>query len=73
MRKANTSASEKVKATERATLSVHESTQVTGFGVTHTYRLLRKGVMPSIRVGKQFFIPRTALLRWLDSCGEKTA
>ena len=56
-----------------ATLTPHESTEITRFGLSHTYRLLREGVMPSIKVGKKFYIPRTALMRWLENCGEKVA
>jgi len=60
----------KERSTRRRTLSPRETTEITGFGLTHTYDLLRKGVMPSIRVGKQFFVPEAALLKWLDNCGE---
>jgi excisionase family DNA binding protein len=51
--------------------SPRETTQYTGFGLAHTYELLRNGTMPAIRVGKQFFIPENALLQSLDSCGQK--
>jgi excisionase family DNA binding protein len=51
---------------ERATLTPLESTKVTGFGVQATYKLLRQQSMPSIKVGMRFFIPRVALLRWLE-------
>ena len=47
---------------ERATYTPLESTQVTGFGVQATYKLLREKKMPSIKVGMRFFIPRVALL-----------
>jgi excisionase family DNA binding protein len=54
---------------ERATLSPRESVRITGIGITHTYNLLRRGEMPAIKVGKRFFIPRSALLKWLQSAG----
>jgi excisionase family DNA binding protein len=63
----------KQKSPKRRTLSPRESTEYTGFGLGHTYELLRKGIMPAIRVGKQFFIPESALMKWLDECGEKEA
>jgi excisionase family DNA binding protein len=56
---------------ESATLTPRESQKITRFGVSHTYRLLRSGQMPSIKVGSRFFIPRTALLRWLDNLGAR--
>jgi len=59
----------KVKSNERVTLSPRESTRITGFGLTQTYRLLRTQQMPNIVVGKRFFIPKTALLKWLDNAG----
>jgi excisionase family DNA binding protein len=58
---------------ERLTLTPRESMRLTGFGQNHTYDLLKRGELPSIRVGKRFFIPKSALQRWLESCGEKTA
>jgi excisionase family DNA binding protein len=54
---------------ERATLSPRESVGITGIGITHTYDLLRRGEMPAIKVGKRFFIPRSALLKWLENAG----
>jgi excisionase family DNA binding protein len=54
---------------DRATMSPRESIEITGFGITHTYDLLRRGVMPSIKVGARFFIPKSALLKWLESAG----
>ena len=58
----------KARSAKRRTLSLRETTEYTGFGLTRKYELLRNGTMPSIRVGKQFFIPENALLKWLDSC-----
>jgi excisionase family DNA binding protein len=59
----------KARSMKRRTLTPRETTEYTGFGLTHTYDLLRRGIMPSIRVGKQFFVPEHALLHWLDTCG----
>jgi excisionase family DNA binding protein len=60
----------KKRSEKRATLTPRESTEITGFGLAHTYDLLRNGAMPSIKVGKQFYIPLTALLEWLRTCGQ---
>jgi excisionase family DNA binding protein len=56
---------------ERLTLTPHESMRLTGFGQNHTYDLLKRGEMPSIRVGKKFFIPKSALLKWLENAGNR--
>jgi excisionase family DNA binding protein len=54
---------------ERLTLTPRESRKITGFGLNHTYELLRSEKMPAIRVGKRFFIPKSALLKWLENAG----
>jgi excisionase family DNA binding protein len=54
---------------DRLTLTPRESVNLTRFGLNHTYELLRSGEMPAIRVGKRFFIPKSALLKWLESAG----
>ena len=59
---------------QQATLTPLESIAITRFGVSATYTMLRDGDdASSIRVGKRFFIPRTALERWLESCGGRDA
>jgi excisionase family DNA binding protein len=63
----------KKRSEKRVTLTPRESTEITGFGLAHTYDLLRSGAMPSIRVGKQFYIPHSALLEWLRTCGRLPA
>ena len=57
--------------TDRLTLTPRETIKLTGFGLNHTYELLKRGEMPSIRVGKRFFVPKTALLRWLETAGSR--
>ena len=54
------------------TLTPRESVKLTRFGLNHTYDLLKRGEMSSIRVGKRFFIPKTALLKWLEGAGSRT-
>jgi excisionase family DNA binding protein len=56
---------------ESATLTPKESMKITRFGANYTYDLLRSGRMPAIKVGSRFFIPRTALMRWLDNLGSR--
>jgi excisionase family DNA binding protein len=56
---------------DRLTLTPRESVKLTRFGLNYTYLLLKSGEMPAIRVGKRFFIPKAALLRWLESAGSR--
>jgi excisionase family DNA binding protein len=51
------------------TLTPIESTKLTRFGVTATYKMLRAGTLPHIKVGSRFFIPRAALEKWMANCG----
>jgi len=61
----------KLHSPKCVTLSPREAAEIAGLGITRTYRLLRQGIMPSIPDpdGRGFRIPKSALLRWLDSCG----
>ena len=61
------------QTSEAATLTPNETRRITRFGLNHTYRLLRSGEMPAIKVGARFFVPRSALLKWLESCGKSAA
>ena len=56
---------------DRLTLTPRESVKLTRFGLNHTYALLKSGEMPAIRIGKRFFIPKSALLKWLESAGSR--
>jgi excisionase family DNA binding protein len=56
---------------EALTLTPRESVKLTRFGLNYTYELLKSGEMPAIRVGKRFFIPKAALLKWLEAAGRK--
>ena len=58
---------------ERATLTPLESTKVTGFGVQATYKMLRAGRIPHIKVGMRFYIPRASLLRWMEASAEQVS
>jgi len=57
------------QTSDRETLTPEESRDITGFGRSITYQMLRDGTLPHIKVGRRFFVPRSALMRWLDTCG----
>jgi excisionase family DNA binding protein len=59
------------KKRDRLTLTPRESMRLTGFGQNHTYDMLKRGELPSIKVGKRFLIPKAALLKWLESAGDR--
>lgn len=59
------------KRQTRLTLTPREVAKLTGIGLNYTYALLHSGEMPSIRAGKKYFVPRAALMKWLEGCGTK--
>jgi excisionase family DNA binding protein len=49
----------------RATLTVEEAARVLGIGRGPAYQAVRRGDIPSIRIGKRMLVPRAALERML--------
>ena len=54
-------------------ITVKELSKILRIGINGTYDLVRTGKIQSVRVGRQFRIPRTAVLEYLgqsdaDSC-----
>src|ERR1035437_6729573 len=58
---------------EKATFTPLESTRITGFGIQATYKMLRAGTIPHIKVGMRFYIPKSALAHWMETCGGQQA
>lgn len=49
----------------RATVSVEEVASLLGLGRTATYEAIRRGQVPSRRLGRRLVVPVPALLQWL--------
>lgn len=47
-------------------LSPRELAYISGMGQSAVYQLIREGSIPSIQVGKKFYIPRPQYQRWLE-------
>jgi excisionase family DNA binding protein len=47
------------------TLSVPDAARVLGIGRALAYRAVRRGEIPSIRIGRRYLVPRAALARLL--------
>ena len=56
-----------IVSVERETLTVPEAATVLGIGVNKTYVACQQGLIPAIRIGNRWIIPRAALLRMLES------
>ena len=52
----------------RETLTVEEAAKVLGVGRNTAYEAVRRGEIPSIRVGRRLVVPKAALERMLE-CG----
>ena len=46
---------------ERKTLSVEEAAEALGIGRTLAYEAVRRGEIPTVRIGRRLLVPRTAL------------
>jgi excisionase family DNA binding protein len=54
---------------ERSTYTICETARILGLSRANTYAAARRGELPTVRLGKRFFVPRVALERWLASAG----
>lgn len=54
-----------MKDADRLTLSVDEAGKMLGLSRGLMYQAIRKGEIPSIRIGRRILIPRAALYRML--------
>lgn len=57
----------------RRTYSVPEAGQILGLGRTAIYEAVRRGEIPSLRVGGRVLVPRVAIERLLGEDDERAA
>ena len=57
----------------RKTLTVHETASALGISRNAAYEGVRRGEIPSIRVGRRLLVPRIALERLLEKAAESKA
>lgn len=50
---------------ERQTLTVAQAARVLGIGRNQAYEAVRRGEIPSVRIGRRIVVPRAALERLL--------
>lgn len=50
-----------IRSTDRALITVEEAAHVCGIGRTSAYEAVRRGQLPSLRLGRRIFIPVQAL------------
>lgn len=54
----------------RSTLTVEETARLLGIGRSSAYSSVRRGEIPSLRLGKRIVVPVGALMRALDQRSE---
>ncbi len=54
-----------VKTNERETLKIPEVAKILGIGESATYAAVKKGEIPSIRIGRRVLVPRALLDEFL--------
>ena len=55
----------------KATLTVVETAEYLGIGRNKTYRMINDGILPAIKIGRQFRIQIKALESWLMNEAQK--
>jgi excisionase family DNA binding protein len=51
---------------ERMTLTVEETAEVLGIGRTLAYDAVRRGEIPTVRIGRRLLVPRVAIAHLLS-------
>jgi len=57
----------------RDTFTVDEVAERLGIGRNAAYDAIRRGELPALRIGRRIVVPRAALDRMLDNCGQTAA
>jgi excisionase family DNA binding protein len=51
---------------EKVIYTAEETAKLLGIGMNKVYELLANGIIPAKKLGRKYFIPKTALERWLN-------
>lgn len=51
---------------EHRPLTVREAAAMAGLGVNQLYEAVKRGEVPSLRLGRRILIPRKKFIAWLD-------
>jgi excisionase family DNA binding protein len=55
---------------ERQTMTVEEAARVLGISRSSAYEAVRRGELPTVRIGRRYVVPRVALERMLSQAGQ---
>lgn len=57
---------------ERLTMTVQETADALGISRNTAYELVHQGVIPSVKLGARYLVPKQALHAWLDGQAVRT-
>lgn len=57
---------------DKATYTVKEVKEMLGIGENKAYEMVQCGIIPNIKMGKRYIIPKVAFDNWLANCGEES-
>ncbi len=52
-------------------MTVEEAGLVLGISRPQAYKMVKKGIIPIIRLGRRIVVPRPALMKMLENAGQK--
>lgn len=55
---------------ERSTLRIHEAAKLLGIGRSSAYQAVKRGELPTIRIGRLLLVPRSAIETMLHKANE---
>lgn len=57
---------------QKATFSVIETAEYIGIGRNKIYQLINEGIIPSVKIGRQFRLPIKSIDQWLETEAQKS-
>jgi len=57
--------------TEKLVLSVPKAGELIGISRAHAYLMVKRGLIPVIRLGRRIIVPKSALMKMLENAGAR--
>jgi len=57
---------------EKLVLTVLEAGEALGVSRAHAYLMVKRGLLPVIKLGRRYVVPKSALMKMLENAGSKT-
>ncbi len=54
---------------EKVCFNTKETAKYTGLGITKTQEYIRAGIIPSLKLGRRYIVPKAVLDKWLEQAG----